>query len=96
MCSDLNRVLPFKFSWDTAMEIIRITTDTSKHAAGDGLLAVSEEAPLYIIEHEGLETRIPGISDAPGRKETSGSTRDPACGKQSGLPQAAAGDSAAW
>jgi hypothetical protein len=22
---------------------------------------MSEEAPLYIVEHEGLETRLPGI-----------------------------------
>ncbi len=43
------------------MEIIRITTDTSKHAGCGGLLAMSEEAPLYIIEHEGLESRIPGV-----------------------------------
>ncbi len=43
------------------METIRITTDASRHAECGGLLAMSEEAPLYIVEHEGLETRIPGI-----------------------------------
>jgi hypothetical protein len=43
------------------METIRITTDTSRHAGCGGLLAMSDEAPLYIIEHEGLETRLPGI-----------------------------------
>ena len=39
----------------------RITTDTSKHAGCGGLLGMSEDAPLYIVEHEGLETRIPGV-----------------------------------
>ena len=43
------------------METIRITTDTSKHAGCGGLLGMSEDAPLYIVEHEGLETRLPGI-----------------------------------
>jgi hypothetical protein len=43
------------------METIRITTDTSKHAGCGGFLAMSEDAPLYIVEHEGLETRLPGI-----------------------------------
>jgi hypothetical protein len=43
------------------METIRITTDTTKHAGCGGFLAMSEDAPLYIIEHEGLETRITGI-----------------------------------
>jgi hypothetical protein len=43
------------------METIRITTDTSKHAGCGGLLGMSEDAPVYIIEHEGLETRLPGI-----------------------------------
>ena len=38
------------------METIRITTDTSKHAGCGGLLAMSEDAPIFIIEHEGLET----------------------------------------
>jgi hypothetical protein len=44
-----------------AMETIRITTDTSRHAGCGGLLGMSAEAPLYIVEHEGLETRLPGI-----------------------------------
>ncbi len=43
------------------METIRITIDTSTHAGCGGLLGMSEEAPLYIVEHEGLETRLPGI-----------------------------------
>ena len=43
------------------METIRITTDTSTHAGCGGLLAMSEEAPLYILEHEGLETRLPDV-----------------------------------
>ena len=43
------------------METIRITTDTTKHAGCGGILAMSQEAPQYIIEHEGLETIIPGI-----------------------------------
>ncbi len=43
------------------METIRITTDASRHTECGGLLAMSEEAPLYIVEHEGLETRIPGV-----------------------------------
>src|SRR5205085_1840035 len=43
------------------METIRITTDTSRHAGCGGLLGMSEEAPLYIVEHEGLETRLPGV-----------------------------------
>jgi hypothetical protein len=43
------------------METISIITDASKHAGCGGLLGMSSEAPLYIIEHEGLETRIPGI-----------------------------------
>lgn len=43
------------------METIRITTDESKHAGCGGLLGMSEDAPLYVVEHEGLETRIPGI-----------------------------------
>jgi hypothetical protein len=40
---------------------IRITTDTSKHAGCGGFLGMSQEAPEYIIEHQGLETRIPGV-----------------------------------
>jgi YgiT-type zinc finger domain-containing protein len=43
------------------MAIIRITTDTSQHAGCGGLLAMSQEAPEYIIEYNGLETRIPGV-----------------------------------
>lgn len=43
------------------METIRITTDTSKHTGCGGFLAMSEAAPMYIIEHEGLETRLSGI-----------------------------------
>jgi hypothetical protein len=43
------------------METIRITTDKSKHAGCGGLLGMSEEAPLYIVEHQGLETRLPGV-----------------------------------
>jgi YgiT-type zinc finger domain-containing protein len=43
------------------MEIIRIITDTSKHAGCGGFLAMSQEAPDYIIEYNGLETRIPGV-----------------------------------
>ena len=43
------------------METIKITTDSSKHSACGGLLGMSQDAPLYIVEHEGLETRIPGI-----------------------------------
>ena len=53
--------LTYTYLWDTTMETIRITTDTSKHAGCGGLLAMSEDAPLYIVEHEGLETRLPGI-----------------------------------
>jgi hypothetical protein len=43
------------------MDTIRITTDTSKHAGCGGYLGMSQDAPLYIVEHEELETRIPGI-----------------------------------
>ena len=43
------------------METIRITTDTSKHAGCGGYLGMSQDAPLYIVEHEELETRIPGV-----------------------------------
>jgi hypothetical protein len=42
------------------METIRIITDISKHAGCDGLLGMSQEAPQYVLEHEGLETRIAG------------------------------------
>jgi hypothetical protein len=43
------------------METIRITTDSSKHARCGGFLAMSEDAPLYIVEHEGFEARLPGV-----------------------------------
>jgi hypothetical protein len=43
------------------METIRITTDTSKHEGCGGLLGMSPDAPQYVLEHEGLETRIAGI-----------------------------------
>ena len=43
------------------METIRIITDSSKHANCGGLLAMSQDAPLYVVEHEGLEARMPGI-----------------------------------
>ena len=42
------------------METIRIVTDISKHVGCGGLMAMSQEAPQYILEHEGLETQIPG------------------------------------
>ena len=41
------------------METIRIVTDASKHRGCGGLMAMSQEAPEYILEHEGLETTIP-------------------------------------
>ena len=44
-----------------AMETIRITTETSKHAGCGGFLAMSEDAPVYVVEHQGLETTLPGI-----------------------------------
>ena len=40
---------------------VRITTNTSRHAGCGGFLGMSEEAPLYIVEHEGVEARIPGV-----------------------------------
>ena len=43
------------------METIRIVTDVSKHAGCGGFLGMSQEAPQYIVEHEGLETRIAGV-----------------------------------
>ena len=43
------------------MEKIRIVTDSSRHAGCGGLLGMSQDAPDYILEHEGLETKIPGI-----------------------------------
>jgi hypothetical protein len=42
------------------MESIRIVTDISKHVGCGGLMGMSQDAPQYIVEHEGLETRIPG------------------------------------
>ena len=42
------------------METIRIVTDISRHAGYGGLLGMSQEAPDDILEHEGLETKIPG------------------------------------
>ena len=42
------------------MDTIRIVTDISKHAGCGGLMAMSQDAPQYILEHEGLETAIPG------------------------------------
>lgn len=41
------------------METIRIVTDASKHVGCGGLLGMSQDAPEYIVEHEGFETRIP-------------------------------------
>jgi hypothetical protein len=43
------------------METIRIVTDLSKHVGCGGLMAMSQDAPQYILEHEGLETTIPGV-----------------------------------
>jgi hypothetical protein len=42
------------------METIRIVTDLSQHVGCGGLMAMSQEAPQYILEHEGLETKIAG------------------------------------
>jgi hypothetical protein len=42
------------------METIRIMTDVSRHAGCGGFMGMSQEAPPYIVEYEGLETRIPG------------------------------------
>lgn len=42
------------------METIRIVTNLSKHVGCGGLMAMSQDAPEYILEHEGLETVIPG------------------------------------
>lgn len=42
------------------METIRIVTDVSKHVGCGGLMAMSQDAPQYILEHEGLETAIAG------------------------------------
>ena len=43
------------------MEIIRIVTDLSKHVGCGGLMAMSQDAPEYIVEHEGLEAKMPGV-----------------------------------
>jgi hypothetical protein len=42
------------------MESIRIVTDISKHVGCGGFMGMSQDAPQYIVEHEGLEIRIPG------------------------------------
>ena len=42
------------------MQTIRIVTDISKHKGCGGLMAMSPEAPEYILEHEGLETTVAG------------------------------------
>src|SRR5947199_1115074 len=42
------------------METRRIITDVSRHAGYGGFMGMSQEAPPYLVEHEGLETRIPG------------------------------------
>ena len=42
------------------MEAIRVDTDISQHVDCSGLMAMSQEAPQYILEHEGLETNIAG------------------------------------
>ena len=42
------------------MKRIRIVTDSSKHVGCGGLMAMSQDAPEYILEHEGVETTIPG------------------------------------
>jgi len=42
------------------MQTIRIITDVSTHAGCGGFMGMSQEAPQYIVEHEGLETRIGG------------------------------------
>ena len=45
---------------DLIMETIRIVTDVSQHVGCGGLMAMSQEAPQYILEHEGLETTVAG------------------------------------
>jgi hypothetical protein len=42
------------------METIRIRADISKHVGCGGLMAMSQDAPQYILEHEGLETVVAG------------------------------------
>jgi len=43
------------------METIRIVTDSSKHVGCGGFMAMSQEAPQYIVEHQGLESTIAGV-----------------------------------
>jgi hypothetical protein len=43
-----------------SMETIRIVTEVSKHVGCGGVMAMSQDAPQYILEHEGLETTVPG------------------------------------
>ncbi len=43
------------------METIRITTDMSKHAGCGGFLGMAQDAPIYVIEHAGHETTLPGV-----------------------------------
>jgi hypothetical protein len=43
------------------METIRIVTDISKHTGCGGLMAMSQDAPQYILEHQGLETTVAGV-----------------------------------
>jgi hypothetical protein len=45
---------------ELTMETIRIVTDISQHVGCGGRMAMSQEAPQYILEHEGLETKIAG------------------------------------
>jgi hypothetical protein len=42
------------------MERIGIVTDISKHVGCGGVMAMSQDAPEYILEHEGLETTVAG------------------------------------
>ena len=42
------------------MDTIRIITDVSTHVGCGGFMGMSQEAPQYVVEHEGLETRIAG------------------------------------
>jgi len=61
LCHAVVRKTAANIGASSQMNTIRITTDTSKHAGCGGLLAMSSEAPLYIVEHGDLETRIPGV-----------------------------------
>jgi hypothetical protein len=49
----------YALAWSMS-ETIRIDSQASKHAGCGGILAMSQDAPSYIITHEGLETLIPG------------------------------------